>query len=331
MSQHHHIAHNAQHLRTRALILQAIRAFFDGEGFVEIDPPALLAYPGQEPYLSPFSLSVENEQGQTWTGYLHTSPEYALKKTLAAGFERIYAMGKCYRNKESFGGMHNPEFTMLEWYRAHKDMSAIMDDCEALFQTIAAATGEHQAFMASWKRISMRDLWQEVLGVNLDDYLDVPSMRALCESYGYTPTDDEPYEDLFYRIFLNHIEPTLGKAQPTIVSHYPAQMAALAELDATDPRYAERFEIYIHGVELANAFTELTNPAEQRRRFIEEQALRTKRKEPVYPLDEDFLAALADMPPAAGIALGVDRLVQLFTNCQNIDHVLVLPASQLFN
>ena len=331
MSQISHIQKNTMHIESRSAILKSIRDFFASNDFIELDPPALVALAGQEPYLTPVPVSIHNETGKEFNGYLHTSPEYAMKKALAAGFENIYAMGKCYRDRESFGGSHNPEFTMIEWYRAHEDMTAIMDDCEKLIGVISKVVEpKHAVLSKPFARIHMRDLWQQSIGANLDAYLDTASMRALCIERGYSPSDDEPYEDLFYRIFLNEIEPTLGKKQPTIVHHYPAQMAALAKLDDSDSWYAERFEIYIDGVELANAFTELTDANEQRTRLEDEQEQRKALGKAVYPIDDDFIKAVSQMPPSAGIALGVDRLVQLYTGCQNIDDVLVLPASKLF-
>lgn len=358
MSHLTHIQKNKAHLEQRAHILRCIREFFWSQNFLEVETPLILGLPGQEPYLSPMKVSVHNEKGEMHQGYLHTSPEYTMKKMLGAGFEKIFSLTKTFRDYESFGGTHNPEFTMVEWYRNNQNMYDIMEDCEALFAYISKYIADikkpgvilsqetcgHNAsdqcfrFLAPsvvlerpWKRIHMRDLWRQYIGVNLDEYLTVDAMRELNIQQGFNPKDDEPYEDLFYRLFLNKIEPYLGVHEPTIVHHYPSQMAALARVDVDDPNYAERFEIYIDGIELANAFGELTDPVEQKKRLEEEQEHRRRSGKDVFDVDQEFIDALGHVKSAAGIALGVDRLVQLFTGCKNIDDVLVLPASKLFN
>jgi lysyl-tRNA synthetase class 2 len=173
----------------------------------------------------------------------------------------------------------------------------------------------------------MRELFQIVLNISLDDVLTTPNMHKLCLKLGHHPTNDEPYEDLFYRVFLNQIEPYLQTRPATIITHFPAQLAALAELDPNDHRYAERFELYLRHIELANAFTELCDPAEQKERFLGEQIKRKQLQKPVYPIDPSFLSAIEQIPGAAGIALGVDRLVMAALGCQDIDDVLVLPMS----
>jgi lysyl-tRNA synthetase class 2 len=176
----------------------------------------------------------------------------------------------------------------------------------------------------------MREAWQKYAGVNLDEYLEREDLLALCENKGYKPQKDESYEDLFFRIFLNEIEPHLGKDKPTILHHYPACMAALSRLSPVEPKYAERFEVYVGGLELANCFSELVDSAEQLERLKSEQIHRKNLGKSVYEIDQEFVEALKTMPPSAGIALGVDRLVQLFTGCKNINNVIVLPASELF-
>lgn len=325
MSQYIHIHKKKELLKKRAEIVRNIRTFFNTSNFVEITAPTVVQYPGQEPNLEPMRVALTDDFKKDHSAYLHTSPEYTLKKCLAAGFDQIYSLGPCYRNQESFGGIHNPEFTMLEWYRSHAGMEAIMDDLDALFQFVAP-----ERFIEEIERRHMRDVWQQYVGVDLDDYLTTERMYQLCRERGYTVNPDEPYEVLFYTIFIPEIEHHLGKDIPTIIHHYPVQMAALAVLDSDDTRYAERFELYVDGVELANAFTELTDADEQRRRLVAEQQERKQRGMSVYDLDEDFLEAVGAMPPAAGIAFGVDRFVQLVLGCKNIDDVLVLPASKLF-
>ncbi len=327
MSQLEHISKNKIILEQRAQIIKEIRAFFWSRGFVEVETPNLLKLPGQEPYLSPMSLAIHNERGEEYKAYLHTSPEYTLKKMLAAGFGDIFSLCKTYRDFESFGGNHNPEFTILEWYRVNVDFFAIMDDVELLLQHLHPLIPNSPLKDLRMERVLMKDLWQEYTGVNLDDYLEKEKMAALCRAKGYNIEEDEAYENLFYRIFLNEIEPKLAERGIVIVHHYPAQMAALARLSKEDPRYAERFEVYINGIELANAFFELTDPVEQRKRLEEERELRKKLGKDAYDIDEEFVEAVGKMPECAGIALGVDRLVQVLTGCKNIDDVLVLPAS----
>ncbi len=335
-----HIQKNKIHLEQRAQIVRFMREFFWSKDFLEVETPLILRLPGQEPYLSPMKVEIHNEKGEAHQGFLHTSPEYTMKKMLGAGFENIFSLTKTFRDYESFGGTHNPEFTMVEWYRNNQTMYDIMDDCEALFAYISKQITDNAYFRSllpnavlqrSWKRVHMRDLWQQYLGINLDEYLTVDAMYELNQQHGFYPQKNEPYEDLFYRLFLNKIEPHLGIDEPVIVHHYPAQMAALARIDVADPLYAERFEIYIEGVELANAFGELTDVKEQTKRLEEEREQRKQAGKDVFDIDQEFVDALEGIHTAAGIALGVDRLVQLFTGCKNIDDVLVLPASKLFN
>lgn len=323
-----HLQNNKKNLDLRWHILRLIREFFWSQDFVEVETPILLRVPGQEPYLSPMKLQLHNERAESFTGFLHTSPEYTLKKMLAAGYEKIFSLCKVFRDYESFGGTHNPEFTMVEWYRAHENFYAIMDDVEKLFAFVFNGLEKTQSL--HFERLHMRDLWQQYVGVNLDDYLEKEKMFALCVERGFTPAEGEAYEDLFYRIFLNEIEPQLATRGAVIVHHYPKQMAALSRISETEPNYAERFEVYINGLELANAFGELTDSVEQRKRLEEERELRKKLQKDVYDIDEEFVQAVGHMPPSSGIALGIDRLVQFFTSCQEIDSVIALPASKLF-
>jgi elongation factor P--(R)-beta-lysine ligase len=324
-----HIIKNKKNLETRSQIIKLIREFFWSQNFLEVETPLIQKLPGQEPYLNPMKIDIHDENKNKFTGYLHTSPEYTMKKMLASGFEDIFSICKCFRDQESFGGTHNPEFTMIEWYRTDADMWNIMDDVEKLFEFINKNLKLN--FNTKFERIHMRDLWQKYININLDNFLDKQSMFDLCKKLDFNPDESEPYEDLFYRIFLNKIEPHLGKDKPQIVHHYPAQMSALAKLSKEDKNYAERFEVYINGLELANAFSELTDSDEQLARLKEEQYLRKKLNKNIFDIDEDFIYAVKNLPKCSGIALGVDRLVQLFTGCKNINNVISLPAKQLFN
>ncbi len=331
-----HLAHIVTHkhqLDLRFEILRWTREYFWLNGFTEIETPLLLRLPGQEPYLSPMRVTLHNETGKEYLGYLHTSPEYTMKKMLAAGYTKIFSLGKVFRDYESFGGTHNPEFTMIEWYQANADMYTIMDDVEGLLQYLAKAISKHQdthTNVITPSRSHMRELWSEYANINLDLNLTQETLYKTLKQRGLNVTPDEPYEDLFYRIFLNEIEPHLGKNGPQIVHHYPHPMAALSKHSTVDIGYAERFEVYWNGMELGNAFSELTDPVEQKNRLVEEQKQRKKAGKDVYDIDQEFTDALEHMPPSGGIAMGIDRIVSCLTSCQKIDDMLVLPASLLF-
>ncbi|EKE06916.1 MAG: hypothetical protein ACD_18C00238G0002 [uncultured bacterium] len=337
MSQTFHISKNIDILKKRFEIIKLIREFFWSKNFIEVETPLLIKYPGQEPNISAIETIFHNEQKQEFRGYLHTSPEYAMKKMLAAGFQNIFYLGKTFRDEESFGGTHNPEFTMLEYYRTGVDMFILMKDVEELFKFLEerfSRNGErvmrNEDKNFKFLRITMRDLWLKIIDINLDEYLTREKMWELCKEKKYNVEENENYEELFYRIFLQEIEPELKNMGSVIVYNYPAQMASLSKLSETNPNYAERFEVYIDGLELANAFSELTDNQEQLKRLEAEQKERERQGKKVYEIDMDFIEAVGQMPNSAGIALGVDRLVQLFTSCQNINNVLTLPMSKLF-
>ncbi len=326
-------------LQKRAAVLAAIRAFFAKRGFLECDTPSLVAAPGMEPYLTPFETTLVDERGTQTPAYLVTSPEYSLKKMLSAGFERIYDLARVYRNGEEWGKTHNPEFMMLEWYRAYASYHEIMDDVEDLLRFVAkeVAGGLRIPFrgatidLAGVERITVAEAFRQYAGMDPDALRDRDSLFTAVRAKGYRPDDKERYEDLFFRVFLNEIEPCLGQRRPTIVYDYPAPLSALAKLKEGDPAFAERFEVYVGGLELSNGYTELNDPVEQRERLVEERALRKKLKKTQLPIDEDLIAALeVGMPPAGGTALGVDRLVMLMTDAADIDQVRFLPASTLF-
>ncbi len=337
MKQIIHIQKNKEQLILRFEIIRFIREFFWSKKFLEVETPLILRLPGQEPYLSPMSVGVKNERGKPFQGYLHTSPEYGMKKMLAAGFTNIFSICKCFRDKESFGGMHNPEFTMIEWYRVGSSMWELMDDVEELFgfvelgiKDLRFKIKDSEGYSKSWKRVSMKEIWIETLGLDLDLLLTDDALRSICLEKGYNLDEDERYEDLFFRIFLNEIEPKLAKMGNVIIYNYPAQMAALAKISEEDLRYAERFEVYINGIEIANAFSELTDEKEQLDRLEEERDLRKKLGKEVYAVDTEFIDAVKNMPKSAGIALGVDRMVMVLLGCQEIDDVICLPISKIF-
>jgi len=329
------LARRERALALRGRVLKATRAFFEGRGFAEVETPTLQVSPGMETHLRAFKTELREPFGQGARAlYLHTSPEFAMKKLLAGGMTRIFQIARVFRNEER-SALHHPEFAMLEWYRAGASLSAIMDDCEGLLRAAAEAAGARRFAWRGkesdphqpWRRLSVAEAFSEYAGLDVLALADdVPAFRRAAESLKIKTGAEDSWDDVFFRIFLDRIEPRLGHPTPTILYGYPASMAALAKLDDRDPRVAERFELYVAGVELANAFGELTDAAEQRRRFEADNAKREKLFGERYPVDEDFLAALGAMPPAAGIALGFDRLVMLAAGADTIDNVLWAPV-----
>lgn len=327
-------------MEARAKILAAIRAFFASRGFLEVETPTLVALPGMEPHLDPFVSRLVRHDGAAFDGHLVTSPEYAMKKLLAGGAERIFEIAKCFRNGEPWDGSHNPEFTMIEWYRANADYRALMADTEEMAAAVATAVtgsarvrfGDREIDLAPpWPRMTVREAMAEHAGIDLDRAIDEPEwFRQAVEAKGCTLTADDSWDDVFFKIFLRDVEPKLGTDRPLILHEYPRSMAALARMKPGDSRYAERFEAYCGGLELANAFSELNDAAEQRRRLEEERDLRAKLGRHLYGIDEAFLEAVGMMPPSAGIALGVDRLVMLLTDAASISDVLFFPARDIF-
>ena len=326
----------------RIKILKNIREFFWHNGFDEVDTPISMREPGQEPYLNPIKIGIKDAIGKEYDFYLRTSPEYALKKFLATGKEKIFEIAKCFRNGEALEGTHCPEFTMLEWYRAPGKLSNIMDDTEALFKFVMNKLDKHQFSyrgiqiycFEKWERVAMKELFQKYLSVNLDEYLETKKIFELAKKLGYQADPNDEYENIFFKIFLNEIEPKLGLEKPIFVYDYPAQMCSLSKLTESDPRYAERFELYIGGLEIANAFGELTDPAEQQKRLEDDRKLRQKLGKEIWSVDPDFIAALGELEKqgreAGGIALGIDRMVVLCTGAKDIKEVIFSsPADQL--
>ncbi|MCB1342300.1 MAG: EF-P lysine aminoacylase GenX [Pseudooceanicola sp.] len=336
--------HPARHADRRPMLLArnraqaAIRAHFADQAFVEADPAALAASPGNEVHLHAFATKAIGNDGVARAMYLHTSPEFAMKKLLAAGEPRLFAFAHVWRNRER-GPRHSPEFTMLEWYRAREDYAVLMEDTAALARLACRAAGTTHLRrkdqtcdpFAPYERLSVADAFQHHAGIDLLATLDgaTGDREALAEqarAAGVRFAEDDSWSDIFSRILSDRIEPHLGHGRLTMLDRYPAAEAALARACADDPRAAERFEVYACGVELANGFGELTDAGEQRRRFEADMDLRQRLYGERYPLDEDFLDALTLMPPAAGIALGFDRLVMLATAAPRIDDVMWTPV-----
>ena len=323
---------------TRNALTRAVRVWFEAGGFVEVEAAALQTSPGNEAHLHGFATQLRSTGGETAPIYLHTSPEFACKSLLAAGEERIFSLGKVWRNRER-GALHHPEFTMLEWYRVGEGYGALMEDCTTLLRLAAEVGGrERWSFrgrevdpLAEPERLAVAEAYHRFARIDLLSMLeDRDALAAAARGAGIRVADDDTWADVFSRVMVEKVEPNLGIGRTTLLCEYPSSEAALARVSARDPRVAERFELYACGVELANAFAELTDPTEQRRRFELEMAEKARVYGERYPIDEDFLAALAGMPPASGAALGFDRLAMLASGAEHIEQVLWTPVVDPF-
>jgi elongation factor P--(R)-beta-lysine ligase len=326
-------------LAARAQVTKFVRRWFDANGFIEVQPAALQASPGNETHLHGFRTALILPDGSPRDAYLHTSPEFAMKKLLAAGETQIYALTNVFRNRERTA-LHAPEFAMLEWYRTDAPLERLVEDCVAL-TALAAHVAGAKAFVFSGReaspfeppeRLTVRDAFRRHAGLDIYDSLPIggrPDTRTLARQArdsGLRVAPDDDWSDIFSRLLSERVEPKLGIGRPTVLHAYPASEAALARLDPDDPRIAERFEFYCCGVELANAFHELTDPAEQRRRFMADMEEQKRIYGASAPIDEDFLLALAEMPEASGAALGFDRLVMLATGAESVESVQWTPV-----
>jgi len=336
-----------ERLHQRARALAALRAFFEGGGFVEVETPLLVGSPGLEVHL---------EAVPAGAGYLITSPEYQMKRLLAGGFERVYQVCRCFRANER-GPHHAAEFTMVEWYRAWAELDAIAADVEGLVAHVCRAVdGRAVARIPSraagapageaargtmvareidvappWPRLTVREAMRRWAGVEVAGDEPAGALAAAVRAAGIDVEADAAWDDAFFAAFLARVEPAIAALErPLILEDWPAPLAALARRTERDPRIAHRFEAYVGGLELANAFGELTDPIEQRARFEEELRVRAARGRPCYPIDEKLLAALAEgLPPSAGVALGFDRLAMLATGAPSIDQVLAFTSEEL--
>ncbi|HEX9080516.1 MAG TPA: EF-P lysine aminoacylase EpmA [Desulfuromonadaceae bacterium] len=294
-------------LTRRARIITEIRSFFNEEGYLEVETPLRIPAPAPETH-------IDALPSLDW--FLHTSPELCMKRLVAAGYGRIYQICHCWRAGER-GRLHLPEYTMLEWYRSATDYLGLMEECEELMGRVTAALGHGDRIAFRGGEISLARPWERVTVA-----------EAFARYTGYTP-EEALKQDLFDELMVEKIEPRLGLERPTFIYDYPASRGALARLKGSDPTLAERFELYMGGVELANAFSELTDPAEQRARFLAEREQRRSLGKTAYPMPEPFLAELAHMPQAAGIALGVDRLVMVLLDAASIDEVVAFTPEEL--
>ena len=316
-------------LEARARLTASTRAFLAARGYREVETPCLVPVPGMEVHLRGFRTAFAPHlgQGERRRLWLRTSPELALKRLLAGGAGPVFELARVWRNGE-IGACHAPEFTMLEWYRPGATLEALMDETEALVRTLCpprvAHAGVETDLALPFERIACAEAFARWCGRDLLASIR-PDGTGDAALLGARP--GESWEDAFFRLLLEHVEPQLGRARASFLTHWPAPQAALARRDPADPRVALRFELFVAGVELANAFDELTDAAEQRRRFAHDVAERARLygAAEAWPVDEDFLAALEHgMPAGSGIALGFDRLVMLAAGARRIEDVLWL-------
>jgi lysyl-tRNA synthetase class 2 len=315
-------------LARRGALTRAVRGFFEGRGYSEVETPYAVPAPGEEVHLRAFATERERADGTREALWLHTSPEFAMKRLLVAGTGPIFQFARVWRNGEE-SALHAAEFTMLEWYRPGAGMDALIDEVMALLRAVLPPVVSCRGIttdLSRFERLTVAEAFTRYAGLDL---LAIGEDAAgLAAAAGVRLRDGEEWEDLFFRLLLDRVEPELGRRHPTLLTHWPAAQAALARRDPADPRVAERFELFVCGLELANAFVELTDPAEQRARFVLERARRHAMGGPDWALDEDFLAALEHgMPESAGIALGFDRLAMIAAGADRIEQVLWLPPT----
>ena len=294
-------------LDLRARVVQAVRSFFIEHRYLEVDTPIRIPAPAPEAHID----AVASEGY-----YLQTSPELCMKQLLTAGYSRIFQICKCFRSKER-GRQHLPELTMLEWYRAEGDYHDLMDDCQDLIGFIAERIAGSNLLRYQGQSIPLTAPWTKL------------TVHEAFHQYASMAVEEALAKDCFEEVMVNDIEPRLGTTAPVFLYDYPAALGALARLKPENSRLAERFELYVAGIELCNGFSELTDPVEQRRRFESEQKIRQALNKPVYPMPQKFLASLSDMPAACGNALGIDRLVMLFADTTHIDDVVAFTPEEL--
>jgi lysyl-tRNA synthetase class 2 len=327
-------------LLARAAITRDLREFFAAAGFIEVETAVLQVSPGNETHLHGFKTELQQPSASEMR-YLRTSPEFACKKLLAAGEPRVVEFARVFRNRER-GPLHHPEFTMLEWYRAHEPYERLMDDCMQVMARAAEAVGTKRFSFrersidpfAEPERLTVAEAFRRYAEIDIMAALppegpDREAFLTMAEKIGVNTAADDTWGDVFSRVLADKIEPRLGDGRATVLYEYPAVMSALARPKVSDPRLAERFELYVCGVELANGFGELNDAPEQRRRLVAEMDEKERIYGERYPIDEEFIAALGAMPPACGVALGLDRLVMLATGAAHIEQVIWIPVAEL--
>lgn len=326
----------------REKVIKAIRQFLDTKGFHEIETPILISHPPAESYLDVFETTLLDRQRAPTKAYLSTSPEVPLKKLMAAGLGNCYSLTKSYRNMETQGNLHNPEFTILEFYRVGSTYRDIMKDIEELMVFIVRTLmydslmltyqGRSIDLTPPWERLSVAQAFEKYAHINFEEFLDNKKARRIAQEKGYSAEDTTTWEQIYNQIFLNEIEQHLGQGRPTLLYDFPASIAALSKKKKSDPRFAERFEFYIAGLELGDCYSELTDWKEQEERFKRELGEIKRLGKTSYEYDHDFIEALkVGLPECSGIAVGVDRLIMLFADVTDIADTLFFPAGELFD
>lgn len=339
----------------REKVIDAIRAYFKGQGFHEAEVPLLLPAPSTEPFLEVFETQLKDDQNNKWQAFLPSSPEFALKKLLSAGSGSVFTITKSFRNGEGRSSRHNPEFTILEWYRTPGNYMDVAHDFEELMRfvwerlrpsrlhlvgskidTLQGVTLQYQgkkySLTAPWERISVAEAFEKYAGIDTETMLDGKRLTAYGKQQGYKVDENTTWEEIWNQIIANEIEPRLGINGPTILYDFPVAQAALSKRSTKDPRFAERFEVFMAGLELGNCFSELTDWREQEDRCLADLAERKAHGRTEFPMDTDFIEALKmGMPETGGIAVGVDRLVALFADKPDIADTLFFPVDELFD
>lgn len=326
----------------REQVIDGIREFFKNQAFHEVETPMMVKYPGTEPFLEVFETELKWAEGKKERAFMLTSPEFAMKKILVAGLDKIFQICKSFRNGEGVSSRHNPEFTILEWYRANASYEEIMKDCQDLLLSLANKIqgkgviefhGRTYDLAKPWQKFTLSEAFAKWVGVDVETMLDRDLLVARAKQEGYQTNEDTTWEEAFNQLLLNLIEPELAKFDvPVILCDYPASQAAYSKKKASDPRFAERFEFYLGGYELGNAFSEENDPQIQEDKFKEDLALRKSLGKTDYGMDADYIDALrAGLPPTGGIAVGVDRLVMIFANAQSIQDTMFFPATEVFS
>lgn len=330
----------------REKVIDAIRKYFKDSGFHEVEVPLLLSTPSTEPFLEVFQTELKDDQGHKWQAFLPSSPEFALKKLLSAGSGSVFSITKSFRNGEGRSSRHNPEFTILEWYRTPGDYMDVARDFENLLLHILKSIpvlqssgfpvlnyqGKEYDLSKPWEKISVAEAFEKYVGIDIETMLDKEKLKKVGKKKGYQVNEETTWEEIWNQILANEIEPKLGIVAPTILYDYPVAQAALSKRKVADPRFAERFEVFLAGLELGNCFSELTDWKEQEARCLADLAERKAMGRTEFPMDTDFIEALKmGMPETGGIAVGVDRLVALFADAPDIADTLFFPIVEMFD
>lgn len=325
----------------REKVIDGLREFFKTRDFHEVETPLLVKSPGTEPYLEVFETEIKFAEGDAERAFLLTSPEYAMKKLLVAGLKNIFQICKSFRNGEGRSSKHNHEFTILEYYRAGVDYTKLMTDLEEMVEFLSSEIrgqrseliyqGQSIDLTAPWPRVTVAEAFQKWVGISADQLLNRDELVKTAQEKGYQVDDSTTWEQAYNQLFLNEIEPNFPADKPIFIYEYPISQAALSRPKKEDARFAERFELYIAGIEIGNAFSELTDATEQERRFKLELKEREELGKTKFDLDEDFINALkTGMPESAGIAIGVDRLIMLLADVESIQETMWFPVSEIF-